>query len=255
MRAIFLQDAEEGLKEAFFAASHEGFFVDVGANEPRTWSQTWHLEQAGWRGILIEPQPDLARRLRQERKATVFDIACSSPENSGKSLPLHVAGLYTSLNPDFFVNDMRRDGVIAVPVRTLDDILIEAKAPAPIDFVSIDVESHEIDVLRGFDLDRWRPRLLLIEDLVMNRHLHRYLQVRGYKWVRRTGLNSWYVPASSPVSVSLLGRLQFLRKYYLSIPFRHLRQIKRRIQVRLWGPRPRKPPSLGSSAVTQKEWP
>jgi FkbM family methyltransferase len=253
MRAIFLQDAEEGLKEAFFAAFNEGFFVDVGANDPRMASQSWRLEQAGWRGVLIEPQPDLARRLRQEREAMVFDVACSSPENSGKSSSLHVAGLHTSLNPNFFITDMRRDRIIAVPIRTLDDILIEARAPTPVDFVSIDVESHEIEVLKGFDLDRWRPRLLLIEDIVMNRRLHRYLQARGYKWVRRTGLNSWYVPAASQMSLSLFGRLQFFRKYYLSTPFRHLREIKRRLQARLPEPRSAERASFEPSAKAARK--
>ena len=63
----------------------------------------------------------------------------------------------------------------------------------------------------------------------MNLRLHRYLTRRGYKWVRRTGLNGWYVPADAAMSVGLFGQLQFFRKYYLSLPFRHLRKAKRRL--------------------------
>ena len=76
-------------------------------------------------------------------------------------------------------------------------------------------------------------RLILIEDLVLDHRLHRVLTGRGYKWVRRTGLNSWYVPADAPMDVSLEGRVQFVRKYYLGVPFRHLREALRRARRRL----------------------
>ena len=234
MRAIFSHHVENELKETFFGRSIRGFFVDVGANDPQLASQTWHLEQLGWDGVLIEPQPDLAEELRKFRRAKVYVVACSSPANAGKSLPLHVAGsphmtgIHASFDPNFAVPDMRRMGVIDVPVKTLDEILIDAKAPVPIDFVSIDVETHEIEVLEGFDISKWRPRLMLIEDLALSLRLHRYITRRGYKWVRRTGLNGWYVPADSPMRVSLFGRFQFLRKHYLATPFRRLREHSRR---------------------------
>jgi FkbM family methyltransferase len=234
MRAIFPHHVENELKEAFFDRSTRGFFVDVGANDPKLASQTWHLEQLGWDGVLIEPQPDLAEELRKFRRTKVYAVACSSPANAGKSLPLHVAGsphmtgIHASFDPNFAVPDMRRMGVIEVPVKTLDEILIDVKAPVPIDFVSIDVETHEIEVLEGFDISKWRPRLMLIEDLALDLRLHRYITRRGYKWIRRTGLNGWYVPADSPMRVSLFGRFQFLRKHYLATPFRRLREHSRR---------------------------
>jgi Methyltransferase FkbM domain len=128
---------------------------------------------------------------------------------------------------------MRRTGVAEVPVKTLDEILTDAKAPVPLDLVSIDVESHEIEVLEGFDLAKWRPRLILIEDLALSLRLHRHLRARGYKWMRRTGLNGWYVPADEPIRISFFERLQFFRKHYLGVPFRHLRDKKRRLRHQL----------------------
>jgi FkbM family methyltransferase len=233
-RAVFPDYAENQLKEEFFKGTREGYFVDVGANDPKDISQTWHLEQLGWRGILIEPQPALAKKLREQRRARVFACACSSPKNAGKMLPFQVSGIHSSLDLDFFVAGMRKDAVIDVPVRTLDDILTEANVPVPIDLLSIDVESHEIEVLSGVTLPRWRPRLILIEDLALNLRIHRLLSSRGYKWVRRTGLNSWYVPADLPFAVSAFGRWQFVRKHYLGVPFRHIREAKRKLRERLW---------------------
>ena len=123
-------------------------------------------------------------------------------------------------------------GTIEVPARTLDDILIEAGAPTPIDFISIDVEGHEVDVLSGFDVTRWQPRLILIEDHVSSLATHRFLTRSGYRLMRRTGLNGWYVPRSQAPRVGL-GWWQLGRKYYLALPFRVLRDRKRRWRDRL----------------------
>ncbi len=229
MRAIFPGDMEEALKAEYFGATPAGFFVDVGANAPKDGSQTFAMERRGWTGVLVEPQPDLAEQLRQERRAKVYAVACSTPANAGKTLTLHLAGIQSSLEPDFYAAGMRRGGTVQVPVMTLDQVLDDAGAPRPIDFVSIDVEGHDIEVLSGFDLSRWRPRVLFIEDVVQNLALHRHLTARGYRWFRRTGINSWYVPADAPERVGLAGRLQFVRKYYLGLPFRILREKKRRL--------------------------
>jgi FkbM family methyltransferase len=233
MKAILPPEAENRLKEEFFEGARTGIFVDIGANDPEVWSQSFRLEQRGWTGVLVEPQPDLAAALRRRRKAKVYAVACSSPDNAGKTMTLHLAGIYSSLSPELSIATVAVDSTVEVPVMTLDGVLADAGLTPPIDFLSIDVEGHEIDVLAGFDLARWHPRLILIEDLVLSLDLHRVLEGRGYRWVRRTGLNSWYVPADSPMVVDREGRLQFIRKYYLGVPFRRLREALRRLRFRL----------------------
>lgn len=232
MRTVFPDIAEDRLKAEFFAPARKGFFVEVGANDPQRGSQTWQFEQAGWTGVLVEPQPDLAERLRKMRRAHVVAAACSSPANAGTTMTLHLSGPHSSLRPQLAVTGVIAKATIAVPVRTLDDILEEAKAPAPIDFVSIDVEGHEVQVLSGFNLARWRPRLILIEDHVTNLATHRFLTRAGYRLIRRTGLNGWYVPREEAPRVGL-GWWQIARKYYLALPIRVLRDRKRRLRDRL----------------------
>ena len=205
---------------AAFFGDIKGFFVEVGANEPRERSQTWHLEQAGWTGVLIEPQPDLARKLRAMRVAKVFAVACSSPENSGRMLPLHVAGPLSSLSRENMAPGAIPKAVINVPIRTLDSILEEARAPERFDFLSIDVEGHEIEVLRGFDIARWQPRLILLEDHVADLSKHRFLKHAGYRIVRRYENNGWYVPHDSAVRCQWQDWWEILRKYYLALSFR-----------------------------------
>lgn len=217
------------LVAAFFGGI-KGYFVEVGANDPRERSQTWHLEQNGWTGVLIEPQPDLAARLREARRARVFAAACSAPENSGRTLPLHVAGPLSSLDRRHMAPGATPERMIEVPVRTLDSILEEAGAPVSFEFLSIDVEGHEIEVLRGFDIARWRPRLILVEDHVADLSRHRYLKSASYRIVRRYENNGWYVPEGSPVACHWSDCWEILRKYYLALPFRMLRNLSRRLR-------------------------
>jgi FkbM family methyltransferase len=219
---------EQELVREFFAGARSGFFVEVGANRPQQESQTWHLEQLGWTGVLIEPQPQLANDLWRMRSAKIFAVACSSPQNAGRRMPLHVAGALSSLDRDRMAPGTQPERVIEVPVRTLDDILLEARAPLQFDLLSVDVEGHELEVLGGFDILRWRPRLIVLEDHVGDLERHRYLKNAGYRLIRRFENNGWYVPNDAPVAVAARQRWDIVRKYYLGLPFRIARNASRR---------------------------
>jgi FkbM family methyltransferase len=227
-----MSDEEERQLLRDFLGEKPGFFVDVGANDPFDGSQSWHLEQRGWNGILVEPQPELARELIRQRKAKVFAVACSSPKNFGQRLPFYVAGPMSSLDRNKMAPGAKAEAVIEVPIRTLDDLLVEGGAPQPIDFLSVDVEGHETEVLCGFDASRWRPRLILVEDHVSNLGTHRFMKTMGYRLVRRSEFNGWYVPADSSISAKWDDRLRIWRKYYLGLPFRMLRNASRRARRR-----------------------
>jgi FkbM family methyltransferase len=224
------QQEEEAIVRAFFSGATNGFFVEVGANHPIQRSQSYHLEQSGWTGVLIEPQPDLAAFLVTQRKAKVFAVACTSPNVAGDSLPFHVAGPLSSLNADRMAPGASADYVIMVPTRTLDDVLEEADAPLSFDLLSIDVEGHEIEVMRGFDFAHWKPRLIMLEDHVENLKKHRVLEQNGYSLIRRVGNNGWYVPRDTKIDVSVRDRWEILRKYHLALPFRGLRNFSRRVR-------------------------
>jgi FkbM family methyltransferase len=221
---------EQRLVRDFFGGARSGFFVEVGANRPQQESQTWHLEQLGWTGILIEPQPSLAAELKRVRRAKIFAVACSSPQNAGRRMSLYVAGAHSSLDRRLMAPGAVLESTIEVPVRMLDDILIEGAAPVAFDILSVDVEGHELEVLRGFDFARWRPRLILLEDHVGNLARHRFMQTAGYRLIRRAGNNGWYVPRDALVVVAPRERWEIVRKYYLALPFRIARNASRRLR-------------------------
>ena len=87
MNANVNPEAEEKeLVWKFFGRKPDGVFVEVGANDPVAGSQTWLLEQNGWRGVLVEPQASLCEKLRPARpRSQVFQVACSCPGSEGEA--------------------------------------------------------------------------------------------------------------------------------------------------------------------------
>jgi FkbM family methyltransferase len=218
--AILPAHGEGSLVDAFLGPD-KGVFVEVGANHPVKGSQTWGLEQRGWSGLLVEPLAERAAELRIARRAIVEEVACCPPELHGTIGLFHVSNYQSTLSVDRGDAGVRFKETRDVPLRTLDS-LIEKAGIAQVDFLSVDVEGFEAEVLRGTALQRWRPRLVLVEDKARSFDVHRVIKAAGYKRVLRTGLNSWYVPNATPFPVSPRGRLQLLRKYVLAVPFHQL---------------------------------
>lgn len=226
---------EKQLIWEFFDRKRDGFFVEVGANEPQFGSQTWLLEQNGWQGVLVEPQAALCERLRRDRKnSKVFQVACSSPDKEGEALLL--VGTHSGLSTLERQTDSHGAqfvGTERVKLSTLDKVLSEAGATR-IDFLSLDVEGHEIEVMRGFNFSKYRPSLILIEDGVRKLDKHRFLKRAGYKLVKRTTLNNWYIPEDQSFRMTFwLERLELWRKMFLGLPFRKIRLFLRRRKHRV----------------------
>jgi len=152
-----------------------GFFVEAGANDGYEQSNTYALERIhGWRGLLVEPVPELARAAARERPgARVFNCALTDSERAGATVRLLYGGLMTVVaggraDDAAWIADAhalpqeQRRHEFEVPARTLSSLLDEAGAPE-IDLLSLDVEGYEPTVLRGLDLERHAPRLLLVE--------------------------------------------------------------------------------------------
>jgi FkbM family methyltransferase len=239
-----LLQAEESEKQAirhFFGDRSDGFFVEVGANEPTSpESQTFHLEQLGWRGILVEPIPELAEKARQLRpNSTVWQAACSAHGSAGEVellIPLDGTELVTghaSLRANIDEHNYRNFKRIRVKSTTLDQVLAQAGMPS-VDLLSIDVEGAELEVLRGLDLTRSRPRLILLEDKHLYLSKHRLLTRAGYKLVQRLNRNCWYIPREALAPpVPMADRFRLLKRMYVSIWFK---KIKYAVQHRSLDP-------------------
>lgn len=225
------QFGEDILIWEFFSRKSNGYFVEIGANDPFVFSQTWFFEQQGWHGILVEPLSQRAELLRVKRlKSRVFQVALGAPEDCGNTtIDIPKDDMFAALRP-------REKAPVAVRqetvmVTTLDKILSEAGGPA-IDFLSIDVEGMEMEVLRGFDLKKARPALMLIEDHLKSMAVHWHVLGNGYRLVKRTGCNNWYVPKGTPFNLTPLGeRFDLWRRIYVNTPI-NIFAKKMRVMIR-----------------------
>jgi FkbM family methyltransferase len=154
-----------------------GTFVEAGGHDGHTQSNTYYLERAlGWRGLLVEPMPNLCRLARSNRPgATVVNAALTDPAGSGRPVRLHYAGLMSIVvgargdaeaDAAWLARSFVRgpvDGyVVEAPGRTLSEVIDEAGL-GEIDLMSLDLEGYEPTALLGLDLDRHAPRWLLVE--------------------------------------------------------------------------------------------
>ncbi len=163
----YAQNAEDVvLARALPAAS--GFYVDVGAGHPDISSVTKHFYDLGWHGINIEPRADAIALLEQARPRDVnLQLAVGAFDGSTDLYVVEGDADLSTIDADD-IEFLRKRGyeftVETVPVRTLDSLLDE-HGVTTIDFLKIDVEGSEGDVLAGVDLVRWRPRVIVIESI------------------------------------------------------------------------------------------
>jgi FkbM family methyltransferase len=148
-----------------------GYFIEAGANDGFQQSNTYWLEKfRGWRGLLVEPMPELAAEARRNRpRSVVVEAALVPPDQTGTirmrfgDLTSSVSGTMSEEWADRGLAFGWRDAYeLDVRARTLSDILDEVGAPE-IDLLSLDIEGFEEPALRGLDLSRHAPRHILVE--------------------------------------------------------------------------------------------
>jgi FkbM family methyltransferase len=161
----FAQNLEDVCLWHCLGGRPKGFYVDVGASSPIRDSVTHLFYEAGWNGINVEPIPERAAELRRLRPRDVIVSAAlgSKPGAARLVRTSGIGGLSTLTPPDQLPSEYQGHfWTIEVPRITLTAILEEHRAER-IDFLKIDAEGAEFEVLRGLDFDRWRPEVLLLE--------------------------------------------------------------------------------------------
>lgn len=214
----------------YLGRTSEGVFFEAGANDPVVLSQTYFLEKQGWRGVLVEPVPSCCESLKQVRTGSrIYQAALGSPGQKGM-LRLRIPQGQTELTQALEEGEgCPEDELVEAPLMTISEAMDKADFKS-LDFLSLDLEGMELAALHGLDFSRHAPRLIVMEDRMESLEKHRYLKRQGYKIVMRNGSNSWYVPIAEPFEVPLAMRYELLRKLYLSLSFRCLRDALRALR-------------------------
>jgi FkbM family methyltransferase len=169
--------------------------VDVGSADGEEMSNTKLLDDMGWKGICIDPFPkNMGGRTCQVFRQPVFS-------ESGKRVKFRAAGYLGGIEEDL---NRHKDEIAKAPMvefvtATLDEILAQAHAPKYIDYMNLDVEGAEYDVLRGISLDQYQIGSLTVEhnyEMDKREAIHKLLAAKGYVRVRSWEVDDWYVHPS-----------------------------------------------------------
>lgn len=177
-----------------------GFFVEFGATDGVLLSNTWLLEKEfGWKGICAEPNPKFFAQLQKNRQCQVSYEYIG--RETGKTVEFILADVYGG--SEEFANDdhhkAKRDAYVAAgQVATftsisLDDFLEKHQAPRVIDYVSVDTEGSEYDLLSSFPFEKWDVRLFTIEHNYTGQRekIRQLLEAHGYTRTEQQW-DDWY---------------------------------------------------------------
>jgi len=194
----YSQYHEDLIIDAILGCHKEGFYIDVGANHPQILSNTKRFYDKGWRGVNIEPNPTMFGLLQEERKNDVNLNIGLGREKGERDFFLLDPDTLSSFNPLAVKKMLRSPGIRLVStshieVNTLDDVCERYTSGRTIDFMSLDVEGCEDEVIAGGDWQKFRPRLLLMEINQRGEGLIETLQKIGYRLVFSNGTNGIFM--------------------------------------------------------------
>ena len=197
------EHVEEWIVRDFFNDKRGGFFVDVGANHYKRFSNIYYLEtELGWSGLAIEPLLQFEAEYVQYRPRTRFLPFFVSDESDAEAKMFLVKWnpLVTSADKSFTQRWGRNVTELTAPTSTLDDLL-DSEDVSTIDFLSMDIELSEPAALAGFDVEHFRPELVCIEaHPAVRQQIIDYFTTHGYAivgaYLRADTHNLYFAPFS-----------------------------------------------------------
>lgn len=206
-------DSLSFLFELFFGKVETGSFIEVGANDGITCSNTWGLAARNWRGYYIEPISEYAEKCRNNHllhsSVSVHEVAISDEDDVEVSF--NIAGLLTTANSQLASSydklDWAKKSLTAekrvVLTKKLDTFLVEQGVKPAFELLVIDVEGLESSVLKGFEIKKWRPKMIVIEltdthpdlaqDSLGDREIAVEIQKSGYCVVYKDSINTVFI--------------------------------------------------------------
>lgn len=179
----------------------DGFYIEVGAFDGYHFSTTYALDCMGWSGLLIEAIPERYEECRVRRPSARVVHAALGGRGSCGAATFQVTkdaeggmASYLNTSPELAktIENVARHPV-TVPLTSMNELLRDHRGE--IDAASLDVEGGEAQLLDGFDLERFRPKVLLIEDIraATNSPVERHMDKEPYTMVGWLKFNRIYI--------------------------------------------------------------
>ncbi|MDR1930757.1 MAG: FkbM family methyltransferase [Treponema sp.] len=199
---FYSQDGEELLIQSFgrYEKDYKGFYVDIGAYHPLIYSNTQWFYEKGWNGINIDARPGSMKIFNKIRKRDInLEIGISEKSAESEYYSFKYSDDMNSFNEALSKERMNRGDeikeIIKIKVFSINEIL-EKYLPKcqRIDFITIDIEGHEFQIIKTLDFKKYSPRFFLVEDYFIDNdfmeykdtELYIFLKERGYVVVGKT---------------------------------------------------------------------
>jgi FkbM family methyltransferase len=191
-------DTDKYIRETFFPNfEYHGIMVEVGSGPPEFYSMSKHFRDNGWRCICIDPNPkfvDQHKKLNNE----IYQVACSFEEKDSTFKIVknvywndHDNGIsYSALEIRYDLKSETDIKIEEIPVKVIKlNTLLESLNIKILDFISIDTEGWEIEVLNGFDINTYSPKIVLLENVLHDNSYIKYMNNFGYRLVNKIQYN------------------------------------------------------------------
>ena len=194
----YSQEGEDMVLRRLFEKQKTGFYVDVGAHHPKRFSNTYFFYKLGWKGINVDAMPGSMTAFNRIRAR---DINIEKPVSNKKKLLTYYAFNEPALNGFSKELSEERDGKGSYFVKFTKDIesstleeILDNNLPKDqsIDFLSIDVEGLDFNVLRSTNLEKYHPKVILVEILnssladIQISKIYQFLTDAGYELYAKT---------------------------------------------------------------------
>lgn len=190
---------EDVFLASIFRGKGSGYYIDIGANDPDELSNTKSFYLRGWRGINVEPNRILFEKFLAARKEDVninAGIGAAATEMTFYEMEPHTLSTF---NREEILGPLRKGEARVVsektvPVMTMCDLFRLYVRGKQVDFLSVDTEGFEYEVLSGNDWERNRPSVVVVEmDRDRKQRVHALLAGADYERIHFNGLNAFYV--------------------------------------------------------------
>lgn len=180
-----------------------GVFLDIGANDGFTFSNSWLFEEHGWSGVCVEPHPIMFQTLEQKRNCHLVNACISDTDNTVNFMVVEgPANMLSGIVEFIDTRHIERiDKEIAESGGSKRIIAIEALSPVTlcnrfdiqqVDYLSIGTEGCELNILKSFDFEKVPVRIIGVENGSRSSAIFRYLTSREYVLVKCVGCDEIY---------------------------------------------------------------
>lgn len=209
LRGSFSQKGEDLMIDKYFNHKKKGFYIDIGAFHPRRLNNTKLFYNRGWHGINIEPNPTRIKLFFQDRKKDInLNIGIGKKTKITQFYEFEPLAFSTFSQKE--ANTLIKVGYklkkkMKIQMQRLEEVM-NRYVKSNIDFMTVDTEGLDLEVLKSNDWKKYRPKFLCIEtidfiDLLTNdkdvtkrkETISRYLRGKGYKEHFSNGLNTLYI--------------------------------------------------------------